>query len=204
MLYYFYIPPARGGRKGSEMSGYDYSQWRSNRAVAAEERGLRPISRWRRSELVLAIAQKIGIDPQAAKELTKGYTFDQLKKELLVCCEWHHTGAKYRKTDYYGVTVKSQDELMEALAKIPAKSSKPVKSCETYGVAEWVSFVPAYGRGGSSWRPVHHRAGMRRDGNRLWFIDNKYKGKYKMLTAKGLTFTECSQAHAESQPHECN
>lgn len=70
------------------MAGYDYGQWKSNNAVAAEEKGLFPAS---------VIGRKLGV---TAKSI----------KELMSYSERHHTGSWFNWTAYY--------DLEEASARI--------------------------------------------------------------------------------------
>lgn len=67
------------------MAGYNYERMKSNNAIIAEASGIFPGSH---------IVKKLKI---------KGLTVAKLKK-LVNPCEYHHTGTKYQKTDYYDLS----------------------------------------------------------------------------------------------------
>lgn len=70
------------------MSGYDYDLGMSNRAVAAYQAGLRPLSKFNTADF-----REIGISKAFATWLAKnGYWRS---------CEWHHSSNFFNKTYFY-------------------------------------------------------------------------------------------------------
>lgn len=91
------------------MSGYrGYSM--SNNAYNAYENGLKPISKWSKSEIINEIKENY-----EDQELT--FSFDIFKKltlsklrKFLYCSEWHHTAKFYNETNFYSI---NYDKLLE-------------------------------------------------------------------------------------------
>lgn len=85
------------------MAGYNgYSM--SNNAVSAYESGEKPMSRWTKPAIIEEIEKLIDSDELPADLLEE---LKALKKEdlqtFLTWSSWHHTSAKYNKTDFYKV-----------------------------------------------------------------------------------------------------
>lgn len=86
------------------MAGY-YKYSMSNNAIAAYEDGEKPKSRWKKSEIIEAIAQ--AISSGEVKECDLSYIKKIPAKELKDLClrktSYHHTSSYYNKTDFYSV-----------------------------------------------------------------------------------------------------
>ena len=89
----------------------------SERAVEAYERGERPMSRWKKDDILDAIEEAV-----ENEELSLRCDYEKLKKapeKVLrdVCTSWHHTGKFYNVTEFYSlnmyVIAKLTDEDLE-------------------------------------------------------------------------------------------
>lgn len=118
-------------------SGYDgYSM--SRRAVEAYQNGEMPISKWNKTAILEAVEE---IDPSKAKML-KNVPLAVLKDKVLVNTSWHHTSAKFNKTDFYSIDEDIIDELTEAeiekwQTKTEAKKAEPVVRKGDFKYIEW-------------------------------------------------------------------
>lgn len=99
-------------------SGYSMS----NRAVAAYESGEKPLSKWRKSDIINEL-DDAGVDTSILKK----YSAHTLKKYFLVMSSWHHTSGYLNETDFY--KVKSREIHAEDLDRIEEnfKKSKAAK-----------------------------------------------------------------------------
>lgn len=97
------------------MAGYNgYSM--SNNAVAAYERGEKPLSRWTKADIIEAIE-----DAVREEELTLNCSMENLKKTPVrilksICLyrsSWHHTSNHYNKTDFYALDMNNLAELTD-------------------------------------------------------------------------------------------
>lgn len=97
------------------MAGYD--GWRmSNNAIAAYENGEKPISKWKKSEMLDQIKEKVDnreLSLNCSFEYLKRLPADVLKKICLYKSSWHHTGKHYRVTDFYSLDTDAVKELTE-------------------------------------------------------------------------------------------
>jgi hypothetical protein len=87
--------------KNSSSGGYSGHSM-SNRAVEAYESGQRPLSKWKKENILDTI------DEQASElapfmDLIGSMSEKEMKANLLEQSSWHHTGALYSATDFYGV-----------------------------------------------------------------------------------------------------
>lgn len=71
---------------------------KSVNAYEAEQRGEMPLSAWDKAALVLSIVAAYGSE---AAEKAEKMTVRELREAFLNRTGWHHTGSKYRRTDYY-------------------------------------------------------------------------------------------------------
>ncbi len=104
-------------------SGYDgYSM--SNRAVEAYENGEKPLSKWRKTDIIYAIAK---IDKEKAKALKK-VRLSVLKDHLLTETGWHHTSKFCNETSFYSIDEDYIEELtpedIEALVNEKVEKTK--------------------------------------------------------------------------------
>lgn len=91
--------------------GYD-GQSMSNRARAAYDLGEKPMSKWTKDEIIEAI-----LDYLDETEAETAISIDEIKalpawllrQEFLTYRSWHHTGALYNVTDFYGLDFKALD-----------------------------------------------------------------------------------------------
>ena len=97
------------------MAGYiGYSI--SRNAADARDRGLRPISEWSKQLILETIHEAIEDEElvlQFDEELLRKVKLKDLKREALVCEEWHHTSKFFNKTDFYGLDLVNLEELEE-------------------------------------------------------------------------------------------
>lgn len=104
-------------------SGYaGYSM--SNRAVEAYEEGEKPLSKWRKADIIEAVEELI--EDQELINLVKKVNLATLKDKMLVYSSWHHTSSMCNRTDFYKIDV----EFIENLKKEDIEnmiSTKPKK-----------------------------------------------------------------------------
>lgn len=101
------------------MAGY-YGYSMSNNAVMAYEDGEKPMSKWRKTDIIKAIEEAV-----KEEELTLNCSMDKLKKVpvktlkrmCLSYSSWHHTSNHYNRTDFYSLDIigieKITDEIIE-------------------------------------------------------------------------------------------
>lgn len=88
-------------------SGYcGYSM--SNRAVEAYEDGEKPLSKWRKAEIIEEVKE---LDIKFNIELLKKCKLETLKRYFLKVSSWHHTSLYINKTDFYALDVDFIEEL---------------------------------------------------------------------------------------------
>ena len=109
------------------MSGY-YRYSMSNNAISAYDDGLKPFSKWSKTDILCAIKK---ISPETA-ELAIKLHLDELRKEFLKEMEWHHTSSYYNVTEFYGIDDSRvedfNDERLEQIIKF--REPKQPKSTE--------------------------------------------------------------------------
>lgn len=91
--------------------GYDGKSM-SNRARAAYELGEKPMSKWTKDEIIEAVEDYLyEEEPETAISIDeiKALPAWLLRQEFLTCRSWHHTGALYNVTDFYGLDFKALD-----------------------------------------------------------------------------------------------
>lgn len=100
---YFQNRYGEGGYDGNSMS---------NRARAAYDLGEKPMSKWTKDEIIEAV-----LDYLDETEAETAISIDEIKalpawllrQEFLTYRSWHHTGALYNTTDFYGLDFKALD-----------------------------------------------------------------------------------------------
>lgn len=117
-------------------SGYHgYSM--SNRAVTAYESGEKPLSKWRKSD-ILDELEDLGKDSSRLKK----YSLNTLKKYFLKRSSWHHTSGYLNKTVFYevkdiDVSYEKLDEIEKEMKEHVSNSSDDVeKVLIRYGIWE--------------------------------------------------------------------
>lgn len=127
------------------MAGYNGFSM-SNNAVAAYESGEKPLSKWRKVDIIEAIEDAI-----REEELNLICSMGKLKKTpvkilknlCLYQSSWHHTSNHYNKTDFYSLDVSSIAELTdEKIDRIiennkKEKSEKPTEERWKCAFLEW-------------------------------------------------------------------
>lgn len=112
------------------MAGY-YNYSMSNNAVDAYSEGKKPLSKWKKADILTEAAELLENDENKAAKLhlLQSCTLAQLKNNLLRCAEWHHTSKHYNMTDFFAVDDCKLDELTaEEVAEW--KAEKPPKAQE--------------------------------------------------------------------------
>lgn len=105
------------------MAGYDGYRM-SNNALAAYSDGERPRSKWTKSEII-ALCVRDGIAAEKVASLKK-MPAEEVKSRCLYRSSWHHTSAKYNRTDFYAVDTAAIDamDLSRPMAAVAVKSEK--------------------------------------------------------------------------------
>lgn len=85
---------------GTYVGGY-VSHSKSRSALASEEQGSKPKSKWTKDDIIEYINEEPSLEP-FYKELEK-MPLNKLKDVALYEDGWHHTGRYYNKTSYYGI-----------------------------------------------------------------------------------------------------
>ena len=113
------------------MAGYNgYSM--SNNAVEAYEEGRMPLSKWTKSAILIGI-ENAGYD----SDFFKKWTLPELKNALLICGEWHHTGADFKKTKFYRVDTDAVEEYLAGKEKPAISANTPKKETPAEEAGTW-------------------------------------------------------------------
>lgn len=91
--------------------GYD-GQSMSNRARAAYDLGEKPMSKWTKDEIIEAVLDYLDetkAETAISVDEIKALPAWLLRQEFLTYRSWHHTGALYNTTDFYGLDFKALD-----------------------------------------------------------------------------------------------
>jgi hypothetical protein len=109
------------------MAGY-YGYSMSNNAINAYRAGEKPLSKWRKSDILEAIQSAVSDCEVTVKcdvsQLSK-VTVSVLKSELLYNSSWHHTSEYYNETEFYSLDTDKLEELTaEAIAEMIANGKK--------------------------------------------------------------------------------
>ena len=95
----------------------------SERAQESYERGLKPISKWTKDDILSELTDITG-DKQEV--LQKAST--KALRRLLTSTEWHHTGSHFNKTDFYEVNHSYVEDLtLEELKQVLTVEKETVK-----------------------------------------------------------------------------
>ena len=105
--------------------GYGYSRGMSNRAVSAYIRGIKPLSKIRKSDL-----EEAGFEGtlKTAKTLAK--------YGMWTPCEWHHSSGYYNRVDFYNpedLLELNDDEIKEVLELEKSKPKTEEKKIRVTG-----------------------------------------------------------------------
>ncbi|MBB6478223.1 hypothetical protein HNR45_001293 [Negativicoccus succinicivorans] len=100
---YFQNRYGEGGYDGNSMS---------NRARAAYDLGEKPMSKWTKDEIIEAVEDYLDeteAETAISVDEIKALPAWLLRQEFLTYRSWHHTGAFYNATDFYGLDFKALD-----------------------------------------------------------------------------------------------
>ena len=172
------------------MAGYcGYSM--SNNAVAAYDEGKKPISKWKKEEILCLIEEMIeedALELNCSFEKLRRLPAPVLKDECLSCTEWHHTGKFYKETDFYeldeGKIEQLTDEQIDELAAQYKEQQEWIKKeKEEEKEEKWECiFLEWYGT------RKHPKAREIREIGRIkgdWFYRDN--GSKKKISARGFT-----------------
>lgn len=84
----------------------------SERALEAYEGGEKPLSKWTKEEILDTLSYH-GFE----RNILKKYSKKVLSRVFLEKTSWHHTGAYYRKTDFYSIDYYALENKEESLEK---------------------------------------------------------------------------------------
>ena len=125
------------------MAGYSgYSM--SNNAVAAYENGEKPLSKWKKADILEAVkTQEVELkcSPSKLQKLPA-----VLLKEICLCySSWHHTSSHYNETKFYMLNAEYLEILTDAMVdeiaaeynKTYAKEKQPVEETWECAFLEW-------------------------------------------------------------------
>ncbi|MGN0095946.1 MAG: hypothetical protein ACI38U_07780 [Corynebacterium sp.] len=159
------------------MAGYDFEAWKSNNAVDAERHGLASAT------AVAKIARQ-----QGHKGVTAAFI-----SEHCVCKEWHHTGSRHKRTDYFSINAALEyldtEDGKADLEAFKVAKKKAATARRTTGTVEWVEWECA-GRNGKKIGVDHEFTGeVTIKGSTITF-----DGRTKRLTGNYITFTEDNAA----------
>lgn len=93
------------------MSGY-YGYSMSNNAVEAYENGERPLSKWRKSDILEAISVS-EIELKCSISKLQKLPVKVLKEVCLTYSSWHHTSNHYNQTNFYTLDEKYIESLTD-------------------------------------------------------------------------------------------
>ncbi len=121
----------------------------SRRAAYAYSEGLKPLSTWKKNEIVQKVLEQYAAEPFA--NVVRRCSLPVLKEVFLEYREYHHTGARYNVTKFYGVIEFGEAEfpkLIEKINKVKEKvretrvrKSLEAANCQECYVAECKYFV---------------------------------------------------------------
>ena len=101
----------------------------SNRAVEAYEDGEKPLSKWRKKDIIEGI-QDLSIDFNI--ELLKKVKVKMLKDKMLYRSSWHHTSSYCNETNFYSLDIRYIENLTnEDIEKMILEDVKEDKQEET-------------------------------------------------------------------------
>lgn len=162
------------------MSGY-YGYSMSNNAVAAYERGEKPLSKWHKCEILEELkSQDL---PDDVMGILHSLSLSVLKSHVLVKTSWHHTSSRYNRTDFYSVkdlSCISLDEIKKWNNKRKENETKTTYKAR----AEWIEWEGNYRR---YKKPVRY-AGVGEISGKWFFPDDG--GKKKLITGNGFRVIE--------------
>lgn len=112
-----------------------YNGWSmSNNAVDAYENGEKPLSKWRKSDILKAIEES-EMELKCSIEKLRKLPVKILKEVCLCYSSWHHTSNHYNETDFYSLDEEKIENLTDAkidelLIEYKANKNEEVKPTE--------------------------------------------------------------------------
>lgn len=115
----------------------------SVRAMAAYANGEKPLSKWKKKDIVDEYTRLYGEDFPELVEAIKAEPIAKLKLVALKRSSWHHTSSKFNRTDFYSVREifdkEDADALVKELAEKTPEAEKTVPKQRLVRV-EWLEF----------------------------------------------------------------
>ncbi len=117
------------------MAGYSgYSM--SNNAVAAYENGEKPLSKWKKADILEAVkTQEVELkcSPSKLQKLPA-----VLLKEICLCySSWHHTSSHYNETKFYMLNAEYLETLTDAMVDEIAAEYNKTHAKENYQIVRY-------------------------------------------------------------------
>lgn len=125
--------------------GYDWSKGMSNNAVSAYESGEKPLSKWKKAD-ILAEVKKLNPSDEIMEKL-KGIKVNDLKDICLYQSSWHHTSKYYNETNFYSI----YDSLDEIEGNLEEYLKRNRDKEATQGL---INYILANGTGDNYWKTV--------------------------------------------------
>lgn len=164
-----------------------YNGWSmSNNAVDAYENGEKPLSKWRKSDILEAIEES-EIELKCSIEKLRKLPVKILKEVCLRYSSWHHTSNHYNETDFYSLDEERIENLTDAkidelLIEYKANKNEEVKPTEEKWKCAFLEW------GGTRKHPtateIIEEGSVKGD----WFY--RKNGSKKKTTANGFRFIE--------------
>ena len=166
------------------MAGY-YGYSMSNNAVEAYENGERPLSKWRKSDILEAISVS-EIELKCSISKLQKLPVKVLKEVCLTYSSWHHTSNYYNQTNFYTLDEKYIESLTDekidkllAECKSEEREKEPAEERWKCAFLEW---------SGSRKHPKATELGEGGIVKGQWFF--RKDGSKKKTSANGFRFIE--------------
>lgn len=146
----------------------------SERAYLAHCSGEKTWSEWRKDDFIELFNEEL-------RQLARKLTLRELKRELLFCTGWHHTGKFYNVTKFYEVCDEYLQELTakkieEIIANRPKKEKK--QNIKPLFVTAKIKYVDWVGRFARHKKPVQYIEIVQfMSTDKIISVDNGYKKK---------------------------
>lgn len=164
-----------------------YNGWSmSNNAVDAYENGEKPLSKWRKSDILEAIEES-EIELKCSIEKLRKLPVKILKEVCLRYSSWHHTSNHYNETDFYSLDEERIENLTDAkidelLIEYKANKNEEVKPTEEKWKCAFLEW------GGTRKHPTATEIIEEGTVKGDWFY--RKNGSKKKTTANGFRFIE--------------
>lgn len=110
----------------------------SNNAVSAYENGEKPLSKWKKADILKEI-EKQEVDLKCSMVKLKKLPVGTLKAICLRVSSWHHTSNHYNKTDFYSLDIAYIEEALteERVDKLLLQAKQPQKAEDEPQEEKW-------------------------------------------------------------------